>query len=283
MPPDKVLLEVCDLVELEISGGAVSLPGQSFFAEELGAIQRSDRREFLKSYVCESLIGLLLGVLDQAKCMALVLGNPGIAISPFLLSRGLLEYSYKIAYIAEPEIEPHQRIRRALELYTADFRELKKMSSLSRCNSHFQNATSSRVLADCWYKELTGKKLKSLTTKSIMDAVWKAGVAGLEEQESRLNVAYEIGYRVGSVIAHGNAWAVRRFCLESHVEAGCEVLKPHLQQPLLLDLLILAARNLQSSFAFSVQLGRGLPASSMNRMERKIFELVTMRRGIQPN
>ena len=283
MSPEQVLLEVCDLVELEIANGAVSLPGQSFFAQELEAIQRSDRRNFLKNYVSESLISLLLGVLDQAKCMALVLGTPGIAISPFLLSRGLLEYSHKIAYIAEPEIEPHQRIRRALELYTADLRELNKMSSLSRSNSDFQHVTSSRGLADCWYRELTGKKLRSLSTKAIMDAVWKEGVEGLEEQESSLNVAYEIGYRVGSVIAHGNTWAVRRFCLETHVKAGCEVLKLHLQQPLLLDMLVLAAEILQSSFAYVVQLASTLPASAMNKMEKKIFGLVTMRRETQPN
>ena len=283
MLPEQILLEICDLVESEIAAGAVSLPGQSFFADELKAIQRDDRRDFLRKYVCESLISLLLGVLDQAKCMALVLGAPGIAISPFMLSRGLLEYSYKIAYIAEPEIKPNERIRRTLMLYITDLREYEKISRSRISALPYQHVTSSRELADCWYRELTGKKLSALSTKTIMDSVWKAGVEGLEEQDLGLNEVYEIGYRTGSVVAHGNTWAIRLFCLETHLDAGHEVLKPHLQEPLLHDMLILAARILQSSFAFVVQLGRTLPASAMNRMEEKIYGLVTLRTEIQPN
>ncbi len=266
-----------------MAAGTVTLPGQSFFAEELKAIQRADRRDFLKEYVCESLIALLIGVLDQAKCMALVLGTPGIAIGPFMLSRGLLEYSYKIAYLAEPEIEPNERICRALRLYTTDVREFQKSSNSRKSYPPSQHVTSSKGLADCWYRELTGKKLSAVSTKAIMDSVWKAGLHGLEQQDLVLNEVYEFGYRAGSAVAHGNTWAIRLFCLEAQYDLGHEVLKPRLQEPLSYDKLILAARTLQSSFAFVVQLGRTLPVSFMNWVEEKIHGLETLRTGIRAN
>lgn len=125
--PVQVLLEVCDIVDSEMAAGAISLPGQSFFAEELRTVQLLDRRDFLRVYACDSLIALLLGVLDQSRCMALCLDTHGVAVGPYILMRGLLEYSYKITYIADAQIDSEERIRRMLMLYVTDIREYQKM------------------------------------------------------------------------------------------------------------------------------------------------------------
>ena len=276
-------MEICDLVESEMYAGTVSLPGQSFLATEIIEVQQPDRRAFLGNYICESMIALLLGVLDQARCTALSLDRPGVAISPYVLMRGLLEYSYKITYIADAQIDREERIRRALMLYITEIREYQKMPRECRSASADQRVSSGKGLANCWYRELTGKDLRTVTTQAIMDSVWKAGGDRLQEQSPGQNTIYEQGYRTGSVVAHGNTWAIRHFCLQAHSIGASRVIMPGLREPVLYDLLELAARILQLSFGFVVQAGRILPAGVMNRLEDKIYQLVTLRAATQPN
>ena len=211
--PAQVLLEICNLVDSEIAAGAVSLPGRSFLQDELKALVRSDRRDFLQKYICESMTALLLGVLDQARCMALVLDTPGVAVGPFMLMRGLIEYSYKIAYIADPCISPKERICRSLKLYSTDMRQLEKMSSAKDTGSAESYAASERELAHRWYKELTGEKLNTVSAESIIESVWEAGVEGVKKEDVGQNEVYEIGYRPASAVMHGHTWAIRLFLL----------------------------------------------------------------------
>ena len=282
-PPVQILLEICDLVDSEMAMGIASLPGSSFFAEELKSVQQPGRRDFFKDYVCESIIALLLGVMDQARCIALCLDSPGVAVSPYVLVRSLLEYSYKITYIADPLIEPEERICRSLRLFVTDCREYEKMPQEHRSQEAGSHASSGKELAICWYRELTGKELKTISTKAVMDSVWEAGLETLEKQGLGPNKAYETGYRTGSVIAHGNTWAIRHFCLEVRRDGQSKVLTLRLPESVLHSILILAARVLQMSFGFVCQFGRTLPASAMNKMEKKIYELETLRAAFKAN
>ena len=281
--PAQVLLDICNLVESEMAAGAVSLPGWGFFAAELETVQQKERKDFLTNYICESMIALLLGVLDQAKCLALSLDTPGIAISPFILMRCLLEYGYKITYLADAEIQPEERIRRSLMLYLTDIREYQKMPGEYRSVAADQHASNGKEMSACWYQELTGKQLNTVSTKAIMDSVWNAGSDMLQGQDPGHNAIYEKGYRSGSVVTHGNTWAIRYFCLEKRSDAAGTVLTPRLRERVLYGTLEVAARILQLSFGFVVQFGSTLPASVMNRLEEKIYKLVTLRTAAQPS
>ena len=281
--PAQVLLDICNLVESEMADGAVCLPGKGFFAAELETIQQRERRDFLTNYICESMIALLLGVLDQAKCLALSLDTPGIAISPFILMRCLLEYGYKITYLADAGIQPEERIRRSLMLYLTDIREYRKMPWEYRSVAADQHASNGKEMAGRWYQELTGKQLNTVSTKAIMDSVWNAGSDMLQGQDPGQNDIYEKGYRSGSVVTHGNTWAIRYFCLEKRSDTAGTVLIPRLRERVLYGTLEVAARILQLSFGFVVQFGSTLPAHAMNRLEEKIYELVTLRAAAQPS
>ena len=272
--PAQVLLEICNLVDSEIAAGAISLPGCSLLQEELRAVVPSDRRDFLQRYICDSMTALLLGVLDQARCMALALDTPGVAVGPFMLMRGLTEYSYKIAYIADPCISPTERICRSLTLYSTDMRQLEKMSSAKDTGSVESNAESERELANRWYKELTGEKLNTISAESIIESVWEAGVEGVKREDLGQNEIYEIAYRPASAVVYGHPWAIRLLCIENR-----SVAKGGLSMPML----ILAARVLQSSVAFFVQIGGTSPAGIKNRLERRIHELETLLAAYQPN
>lgn len=133
-----------------------------------------------------------------------------------------------------------------------------------------------------WYKELTKGDLRTLTTKAIMDSVWEAGLETLQKTGSGPNTVYETGYRTGSVVAHGNTWAIRHFCLKTRSNMEGIVVTPRLQELVFYDLLVLAARTLQLSFGFVAQFGITLPASIMNSLEMKIHDLVILRAAIQP-
>ena len=281
--PAQVLLKMCDLVASEMAAGAVSLPGQSFLAAELRAVQQTDRRDFLEKYVCQSMIALLCGVLDQARCLARTLDTPGVAVGPYMLIRGLLEYSYKITYIADPQVDSKERILRTLMLYGNDIRAYQKMPKELRSATSDQLALSRKEMADCWYRELTGKKLKPLTTKTIMDSVWNTGLEIPQQQGPGQSVIYERGYRTASVVTHGNIWAIRHFCLETRYDAEGVVFTPRLQELVLYDLLLIAACDLQVSFGFVAQLGSTLPSGVMNRLEENIYDLETRRAMTQPS
>ena len=279
--PAQILLEICDLVDSEMAAGATDLPGQSFFADELRAIPQPERRNLLKDYICESMIALLLGVTDQARSLALCLDTPGLAISPHMLIRGLLEYSYKITYVADPTIDSQERIRRALRLFVTDFREYEKMLGESRSAVAYREASNAKEIAVSWYRELTGKEIKTTTPKAIMDSVWKAGTTLLQQQAPDVNVVYEKGYRTGSVISHGNTWAIRHFCLETSLDERRKSFTLGLPESASYGMLLLAAHFLQLSFGIVGQFGSRLPASAMNRMGERIDELMTLRAAIQ--
>ena len=277
--PAQILLEICDLVDSDMAARSVSLPGNGFFADELRAIQQPERREFLKHYICEFMIAQLLGVMDQTRCLALCLDTPGIAISPYVLIRGLLEYSYRIAYIADPLIDSEERTGRSLKLFVTEYRAYEKMPQGYRSDEAGRDAFSRKELAVRWYRELTGKELKRISTEAIMASVWKAGLGTLQEQGPVPNSIYEIGYRTGSVVAHGNTWAIRLFCLETRHDEGGNVLTPHLKEQVSSGMLVLAAHILQLSYGFVCQFGNTLPTSMMNRLKERIDVLIAMRAG----
>ena len=284
--PAQILLEICDLVDSEMAAGATDLPGQSFFADELRAIQQPERRNLLEDYICESMIALLLGVTDQARSLALCLDTPGLAISPYMLVRGLIEYSYKITYVADPTIDSQERIRRALRLFVTDFREYEKMLGKSRSDVAYvayREASNAKEIAVSWYRELTGKEIKTTTPKAIMDSVWKAGTSLLLQQAPDVNVVYEKGYRTGSVISHGNTWAIRHFCLETSLVERRKSFTVGLPESTSYGMLLLAAHFLQMSFGTVGQFGSRLPASAMNGMGKRIDKLMTLRATSQPN
>ncbi len=263
--------------------GAVKLPGRGFFANELERIEAIERRELLLNYLSEASIALLLGVLDQAKCLAASLDNSGAAISPYILLRSILEYGYKITYLTDPAIEPDERIRRTLLLYVKDIREFQRMPQKFRSDVGNQLALKRLEVAGNWYRDITGKDLSTISTKSIMDSVWNAGSELLPDSQSSDKPIYDVGYRTGSVIMHGNSWAIRHFCLETSSDSRGILLTPRLNDSAMYGMLELAARIVQFSFGFVVQFGNTIPATTMNRLEREIYKLATIRETAIPS
>ena len=276
-------MSICGLIDEELATRPLEFPGSSPYAMEISSIEDSEKREFLESYLSESLMALLLGVLDQARSIALISDAPPAAVAPLVLMRSLQEYNYKIAYLADESIDLEERISRALRLYYVDLVEYKKLPEAIRPVGSTANLEESTTDVVAWYKELTGEKLTTIRTQKIMDTVWKSGREYLEENSDAPNGAYEIGYRVGSALAHGNIWAIRNHCLTITREQKGFSVGLEIQNGLLFNLHLLAAGIVMFAFAFVSQYAVALPAATMNKIEEMLSELREAGQATQPD
>lgn len=278
----QVLLNVCSLVDSELASRPLKFPGSSPYAMEISSIQDSGRREFLESYLSESLMSLFLGVLDQARSIALISDTPPAAVSPLILMRTLTEYNYKIVYLANEAIDTDERIRRTLQLYYVDLAEYKKLPEAIRPQGSTTSLKESIAKVKAWYRELTGANLTKTSAKAIMDAVWKSGLEYMEENSSTSNDAYEIGYRVGSALAHGNVWAIQNHCLiitgeQEGLGVGLEI-----RPSLLFSLHLLAAATVLISLAFVLEYASAVPDETMNKIKEMMRDLTAAGQSTQP-
>ncbi len=274
MRPARLLHEVCDIVERELDR-PMRISDQSYFANMLNSIEELDKRHFVQNYVSDLLRMLLLGVIDQARCMALAVDTPGIAVTPFILIRTLIEYSYKITYISDPLIEPKERIRRVLDLWYLDSTSYKKLPKDLQLVMKWQSQRPKKEVED-WYRQLTGRGLAKKTAEFILDAVWKAGLETSHKNNEVTNEIYEQVYRVGSAFQHGNSWAIQHYCLGKPT-GGNDATTLHSQSIMVFYFLRMAGVLLQASCGSVVQFQSMLPANVMNEIGEKIAELEKMR------
>ena len=269
MRPARILHEVCNIAERELDR-PMRISDQSDFANMLNSIEELDKRHFVQNYVSDLLRMLLLGVIDQARCMALAVDTPGIAVTPFILIRTLIEYSYKITYISDPLIEPEERIRRVLDLWYLDSTSYEKLpKELQLVMKGWQSQRPKKDVED-WYRQLTGKGLAKKTAEFILDAVWKAGLETSQKNNEITNEIYEQVYRVGSAFQHGNSWAIQHYCLGKPT-GGNDATTLHSQSIMVFYFLRMAGLLLQMSFGFVVQFQSMLPANVMNEIGKKFW------------
>ena len=276
MRPARILHEMCDIVERELAH-SMCISGQSYFADMLNTLEELDKRHFVQNYVSDVLRMLLLGVIDQARCMALALDTPEKAVTPFILMRTLIEYSYKITYISEPLIKPEARIRRILDLWYIDSTEYERLSEDLRSDEGYRQSQETKQHVKDWYRELTGQNLKKKTTKSILDAVWQSGLETWQEGNEVPNDIHRIGYKIGSAFQHGNIWALQHYCLDKQPEREGFAMNLHLRPINAVTLLRLAGAVLQGSFGFVVQFVFMPPVDVINKLGARIGALERMR------
>ena len=269
----QVLLDVCELVDSELAAHPMEFPGSSVLAQEIDELDGPEKREFLQSYLSESLMALLLGVLDQARSIALISYAPPAAVAPLILMRSLFEYSQRIVYLADESIKLEERIGRTLRLYYVDLVEYKRLPEAVRPQGSTASLEESTMKAVAWYKELTGEKLNSIRAQEILDTVWRTGLDYLEEDSDAPNDGYQIGYRIGSALTHGNVWAIRNHCLAITREQNGFGIGFQIRESLLSDLHLLAASIVMLSFGFVAQYAPALAGSTMNKIEEMLSEL----------
>ena len=268
----EILQGICDIVADELNGRSIKPTEHSFFLEEITDVEPPERQQLLREYVCNTVVHLLIGVQDQVRSLGAAL-NVGSSVTPFILWRTILEYSYKIAYLADPAIDPRERILRFLRIYFDDIRVLEKLPATLRPSSGNELTTKRKQQATEWYLELTGRDLRQVSAQEILDAVWRSGQETWPTNAGNENPIYQKGYRVGSGLVHGHSWAIRHYCLETQFVGSNSITIPRLEEETIRNLLLVAAVRLTHSFGFVCQLMHILPASAMNKLEAKIAEI----------
>ncbi len=274
-PSQDILTEMTDIVINHINERGMALRENSFFAREIEQIKVLERRELLRNYVCDGTLTLLSGIIDQVRSMDQVLARPGVSVSPFILGRAALEYSYKIAYLADPPIDPEERICRALRLYYVDIEEYRKLPGDLKPSDSDQQVAELKQLAEKWYFEVTGKQLSKANAREIFDAAAQSedeyGDTPWDNQAVG-NSSYEKGYRIGSALTHGSIWAINHYCLTTALVGNRSVISPGLNEASVDDMRLIAAGCLMYSFGLTAQLLSGiLPSGTMNQLEQKIW------------
>ena len=270
MRPARVLHEMCDIVERELAAHPMRMSEQSYFANMLNTIGQLDRRHLIQTYVFDALKALLLGVIDQARCMALVLDTSEIVVTPFIVMRTLIEYSDKITYISDPCIDDKERIRRVLALLYNDIIAYRKLPEDLRSDEEGRQSQEIKQYVTDWYRQLTEKDIAKLSAQSISDDVWKSGLEMWQESNKVPNDRSEMGYRIGSAFQHGNIWALQHYRLDK---------LPEKRFTMVVDFLRLAGVLLQFSFGFVVQFMFITPTVVMNELEQQIGVLESISIG----
>ncbi len=273
-----ILTEMCDLVIDFLNEKGLDLKDDSFFAQEVGKIQSPERREWLKTYLSENAYFLLHGIVNLAYSLDFILSQRNraiVSISGQVLLRTILEYSGKLTYLADPEISPNQRIKRALKTYYTDLDEYERLLPELKA----EPSQNLKEFAQEWYAEVAeGKELKRYRgPRSIFDSIGDPEFEEwpIDRTGKSVNPVYALGYQVNSTITHGNLWAIKHYGL-THVNksGGITTALPGLDADGILSLQRAAATVLQLSFGFAVQFMHGrLPSGVMNRLGARIQSL----------
>ena len=268
----RILEEICDIVADDMNARKIELTERSFLLNEIAEVEPLERRELLRNHLFSTVLNLLIGVQDQVRSLGAAF-NIGASVTPFILGRTILEYSFKITYISDPQISPTERIKRFLRLYYTDIQQFDKLPDDLRSSSGKELATERKRQAAAWYQEITNKNLGGVGSEEILDEVWKSGLQAWKSKASEENVIYEKGYRIGSAIVHGHGWAIGHYCLETQVVGDSYITTPSLKEETIRDLLLIAAGCLMYSYGFVTQLMDMLPVGIMNKLEGKIAEI----------
>ena len=273
-----ILTEMSDIVINFLNEEGLDLKDESFFAQELSEIRSPDRCEWIKTYLLENTYFLLHGIIDQAYSLDFVLTkhNPAVvSVTGYMLLRTMLEYSYKLTYLTDPEICANERIKRAIEIYYVDLYEYDRLPLKLKV----ETSQDRKEFAREWYKEVAdGEKLKRpIQIRSIFNSIgdpedekWPRDRSG-----KSVNPVYTRGYQVNSAITHGNLWAIKHYGLTHAGKSGTiTTALPGLDAKRVGLLCEVAAKLLRLSFGFVVQFTHGhLPSGIMNRLESQIATL----------
>lgn len=272
----------------------LELKEESFFAHELNHIDELERRELLRSYLCESACFLLHGIIDQVHALDTMLNAYGpsvAAVGPYVLARSILEYAFRLTYLTDPHTE--ERIQRSLKCYYKDLQEFRKLPSDLSSLGGKELAETRAELVSKWYADLTGglEKINPVTALEIFEAV---GEEDFEEGEvqnwikdgrgNMVPLAYSKGYRIYSAVSHGNLWAIKHYGFTKIGKEGDSTIAlPGLDATGVYPLQELAGGLLMSSLGFAVQFMRGYPpANTMNKLG-SLIEMIRKARSNEPD
>ena len=101
----RILEEICDIVADDMNARKIELTERSFLLNEIAEVEPLERRELLRNHLFSTVLNLLIGVQDQVRSLGAAF-NVGASVTPFIPERTILEYSYKITYISDPQISP---------------------------------------------------------------------------------------------------------------------------------------------------------------------------------
>ena len=280
-----ILTQMINIVLLYLNEEKLELREDSFFAEELRGIPVPERRDLIRTYLCDNTFLLLQGILDQVQSLNSILSvrTPAVvAVSPFILIRTMLEYSNKLTYLTDPHTS--ERIPRTLKCLYADIQEFRKLPKDLTSPAGRMSVEDRANLATEWYCELTGGegKLRPVSALEIFEEL--AGEQSDEWGEldwvedgrgSLVPFAYSKGYRIYSAVAHGNLWAIQHYgATKIRNVDGETVWLPGLDAKTVYRLQELAGRQLEFSLGFAVQFMRGhLPSGTMNKLETLIASI----------
>ena len=273
-----ILTEMSDIVIDYLIENGLYLKDDSFLAQTLAEIQSSERREWLKTYLSENAYFLLHGIVDLVYSLDFSPSQRNraiVSISGRVLLRTILEYSGKLTYLADPEISPNQRIKRALKTYYTDLDEYERLLPELKA----EPSQNLKEFAREWFAEVgEGKELKRYRgPRSIFDSIGDPEFEEwpIDRTGKSVNPVYALGYQVNSTVTHGNLWAIKHYGL-THVNKPGEVTTalPGLDADGILSLQKAAATVLQLSFGIAVQFMHGhLPSGVMNRLRDHIVSL----------
>ena len=162
-----IVLDYLDKEKLE-------LREDSFLAQELQSIQEQERQDLVRTYLCDSTYVLLQSVISQVHSLNATLNahSPTVfSVSPYVLTRSLLEHAYKLAYLTDPHNE--ERLQRTLKLLYSDIKQYLILPKDLTSPAGRELAENQAKLAERWYCDLTGgkEKMRSVTAMEIFKAV----------------------------------------------------------------------------------------------------------------
>lgn len=281
---DGILTEMTAIILSHLSSENLELAEDSFFAKELLIIPDLDRRNFIRTYLCDSAFFLLHGIIDQVHSLDAVisrLGHSGAVVSPYVLIRSILEWSFKLVYLTDPNPDASERIKRSLKCLFNDIEEYRKVpTDLSSPASRDLVADQAKFAKE-WYRELTGGKeeLHRVSALGIFEAVARdsndpwLNLNWVQDGKGALKpLAYSKGYGIFSSVSHANLWAIQHFGMHKTSEPdGESVVVPILDPSIVCLMQILAGQSLWNSFGLAVKFTRGdLPTATMNQLETLI-------------
>ena len=196
-----------------------------------------------------------------------------VSVTEPILLRSILEYGYRLAYLADIEIGANQRIERAIELSYGDLQAYERLPSELQANSVRDEL---QFLCEWYGDQRPGKKLKSHKVRDIFDKIGDPDESWLIDKGGRLvNPTYQRGYAIQSAISHGHPWAVRHFGVPKIGESGQHSRwLPGLNTKTRQNCQASAGTILQYSFGLAVQLLRGiLDAGTMNKLGEQLARI----------
>ena len=275
-----ILTEMCDIILDDLRDKGLEVTQGSYLANLLATVRSSKRRDWLKSYLSDSVYFLLHGILDQVYSLDAILAarnRATVSISGLVILRTSLEYGFKLAYLTTPDINDDERISRTIRLYYTDLYWHRRLPS------HLMGDSAQHIeqLIQEWYKELNGGQAlkRTISARSIFDSIGDPEDEAVPWPKNKegdfVNPVYSVGYHMGSTIIHGNLWAIKHHGVTKIGKVGEKtIVTPGLDAEGTRLLRLYGARLLQLSFGFATQFTYGfLRSDVMNTLNGHIESL----------